>query len=1088
MLSAIQYITTNFENIAWDINMTGLEFEELIYNMLAYDLRKYFCQDVRLYKTENTRDGGIDIIIESAITINIMGQQYPISGKNSIKIYIECKSSRKKSLELEKFSKNLLLLKDKNIDYFLLISNSTISPHSFYQAQQSCLNEGIMFKFIGQYFLARYLKSNNALNSTYQIPENVPNLSISYQTEKAYINGKPGLYLYLFYKNNCNSMNTCKFKLKSDRNWHLSESEFEVIIDSMESICKKISVEKVNYDGNDDIVLDFIFDGTCKTVLVSGVSLEYNFNLPFHGDMHKELLSEIIEDVINNCKISQLCLIGEAGIGKTRILDEAFSSLMSKGTTCIRIFITREDTIETIYKKIRSNIKMKNYSENDSLKNIMTILSSYEYKRYFLVFEDLHNAPCEFFLELRELKEFKIIKAPIFLVITGRDDQTVYNEAFYSYIDWIKHEDNDSTLICRKVNRFKEQECKNLIRAIINDAPEYVIDKIESFSRGNPFYLIQYIEYLLETKLIYLVNKNTVGVTNAATFAQHLYVPTKIEDLLNMRFDVIKNHANTKAFEFLLIMAYVGYSCPTNFWNLFFDEQEQSAARFLFENHFLRWSEKEILFDHESIYLVLKKMLLSDENKEICFKNYIDFTDLFDMLTILKRGEIYLYKGEKALAEKCFEIPIKELRNISNISSVNLTSAYYDYYESIYMLSKYNMDKELQKKTLLGTVYVAMHNLSSGEAVLAFEKVNNILVQDFKNDTQFRTAIEVLNAHHFMSVGQMSKAKGLILKLLSTERTHPELFDEQSRFNLFDRASSMYLQENYIEPAIQYNELSFIVAKKTNDNKLKTLSKIISAKINFYINTNKSLRLIDEADRYLSKENSVRINCHNKIGRLTVEILLKPYSDLGQYIERSKDLLNEAVEVNYPLAIIRVKYLLSVLYYMRNSNADIELAKKYLNDGIETSIRSGNIKLLPNYYNLKLIIAEKEDQPFDILNKYANTTLEYLRQQDLLFLGALDFCNSNLINITNYIIFAYTHLSETHIYSFMREIWYYGSDIDCDYNCSTHKSCKYSCSNNGEIFMQNYKKTKNGCLFFLNHKYKYRLQDKYTSYFIPLGI
>ncbi len=90
---------------------------------------------------------------------------------------------------------------------------------------------------------------------------------------------------------------------------------------------------------------------------------------------------------------------------------------------------------------------------------------------------------------------------------------------------------------------------------------------------------------------------------------------------------------------------------------------------------------------------------------------------------------------------------------------------------------------------------------------------------------------------------------------------------------------------------------------------------------------------------------------------------------------------------------------------MRGKENDTEFAKKYLNDGIDTSIRNGCIKLLPNYYNLKLIIATRENQSLDMRHKYANTMLEYLRQQNLLFIGSLDFGNSNIINISNYMIF-----------------------------------------------------------------------------------
>ena len=171
---------------------------------------------------------------------------------------------------------------------------------------------------------------------------------------------------------------------------------------------------------------------------------------------------------------------------------------------------------------------------------------------------------------------------------------------------------------------------------------------------------------------------------------------------------------------------------------------------------------------------------------------------------------------------------------------------------------------------------------------------------------------------------------------------------------------------------------------------------------------------------------------------------------------------------------------------MRGKENDTEFAKKYLNDGIDTSIRNGCIKLLPNYYNLKLIIATREKQSLDMRHKYANTMLEYLRQQNLLFIGSLDFGNSNIINISNYMIFSVAELCETDVSDFLKEITYYGQDIGCDFNCDENVDCRPSCIRNTKIVLKNYEKLKKGYLLFVNKKY--RLKDKNTDYFIPLGI
>lgn len=1085
MLSSIQYITDNFEKEPLDLNMSGFDFENLLYDLISYDLRESYNSGVKITKTEPTRDGGVDIIIHSPICLKLFGQNFYTKGKSKITIYIECKSSKNLNLSLEKFSKNLLLIKNKSIDYFLLISNSTISPHSYYIANEKCLNENIVFRFVGQYFLFEFLKKHELFEEyNCSLKKEVNSLSISCQTEKTIINGRNALNLYLIIRNNDIKPHTCSFKLKSDRNWFLSDEQFEVLLDSRESVCKRISIEKVNFDGNDSILVDITWNGSKKTVQLSGANIKYNFILPFTGEKHKALRYEIEEKAFDCTNSCQLCLIGDAGIGKTRIIDEVCNSLLNKGVSCFRIFVEANQRIDEIYSRIRKNLNMNLSNGKDNLHNIFLQLSKMRFKRFFVVIEDIHNAPAEFFADLKSLSDFKISSSPIFLVLSGRNDYSIYNEAFCSYIDWISNQSNDESVIFREVKKIEIEECESLITSIINDAPKSVVRKINKASQGNPFYIIQYIEYLLDTKMVWLVNKDTVGVTNAATFNQHLYIPQKIDEIIHLRLNVIKK-CYFKAYEFLILMAYIGYSCPIDYWYYFLGETEQKEFLFLLKTHFIKYENNELTFDHESIFLVLKKLLTDNAIKNNCMKNFVKNDNIFNLLPELKKGETYLYQNKIDMAEKCFEKPIEEIMKISNISSVNLTPSYYEYYMAIYTLAKIKKNKELQRKTILSIVYIAMHNLSSGEAGVAFERADMLIEADFKEDTKLKNDIAVLKAHHCMSIGQMSMAKGLILKILSTERSHPESFDEQSRFNLFDRAASLFLQENNITPAIHYNELSYEVAKKSNDTKLQVLSKIIAAKINFYANPKKSLKLINEADILLNKENTPRINCHNKIGRLTVCIHLGK-NEYDSLIEIAKSLLSESIDVNYPLATIRCKYLLVVLHYMRGKENDMEFAKRYLNDGIDTSIRNGCIKLLPNYYNLKLIIATKENQPLDIRRKYANTMLEYLRQQNLLFIGSLDFGNSNIINISNYLIFSVVELRETDISEFLKEISYYGSGNQCDFNCDENLNCRHSCIRNTKIFLKNYERLKNGYLLFVNKKYM--LKDKSTGYFIPLGI
>ena len=92
MLTSIEYITENFNNQFWELgNNLGNEFEEYIHSILAKELRPYYKDGLRITKTSRTRDDGIDIYIESSVSFVLLGVNFALNGKETIKVVIECK-------------------------------------------------------------------------------------------------------------------------------------------------------------------------------------------------------------------------------------------------------------------------------------------------------------------------------------------------------------------------------------------------------------------------------------------------------------------------------------------------------------------------------------------------------------------------------------------------------------------------------------------------------------------------------------------------------------------------------------------------------------------------------------------------------------------------------------------------------------------------------------------------------------------------------------------------------------------------------------------------------------------------------------
>lgn len=1091
MLGAVNYITPNINNQPWNLELSGFEFEDYISSIIEYALMPYYSMGLTVERTPRTRDQGKDLIIHSPISFSLFGKDFSPCKKDSICVYVEFKSSKSNKIPLDKFSKNLLLANKSEIDYFILITNTSIVPFSYYEACRNAQENGYIFYLVDQYKLVCFLKERAALRGKYCTPVDVPIISIDYQVDFGKRNGRPYLELYLLFRNNTDLPQICRFQLKSDRNWLLSETEFDVFLEVGETNCRCIGVTKENFDGINEILVKINYNDETRNVVICGDALDYDFETPLVGKQHKAIITQVITDIQKNINIKLINLQGEAGIGKSRIISEIIKRLCLNGIEQIHYNCTQnfnETTTDLLIMQLAlqfPKIKL------EKLSDILYI--PLHFKRYVIVIEDIHNADKEFFASMKAIAKAGTSNTPFTIIMAGRDDYTVYNESYFSFLSWLKNE-GKSFIDSYFVPKLTDDECKNMIRAIIKGAPEIVVNRIYQASESNPFYVSQFIEYLLETKLIYLLNRNTVGIENVSTFCQKVYIPDSIEVLLSDRFNTIADLPSGKHLQnFLLLISLYGIEAPKHIYHRFFSDENYSDVAVLYKNHFLKYTdENDIAFDHENIFLFLQKKLYSTEVMKELAANLIARPNLLKIYPDMPRAAIYFYGNDYVACEKLLRPAIFEIQEIKNISSCNLTPKYAQGYQIIYNLALNVKDTDLQQKTLLAWLYIALHNSSSAKAGWIIDKVSQIAHKDHAKAVPLHLTIKQMQAHFYLQSNRVSEAKKLLLELVAQERKDSTLFDDQTRFDLFDRISSVYTQENHKVVAEAYNQLSYHLANKLHDTKLLTLSKILAAKIEFYSDTQKALELMYEAKTLLSADMSSRINCHNNFGILTAQCILN-FADktfLKTLLQQGKQLLTQATEIEYPGAIIRGHYLLAVFYYITaTSEHEIEQAKIHIEMGITDSIRNGIVKLMPLFYCLLGIIASREKETDGSIYQYFQTMLQHLRQCDQLFLGALDFTYSNIILLTNYAIFLCEYDLESEVYRFLSEISYYGSALSCNYkNCTKGSVCFSSCQKNMDVFKENYKDIAKGRLLFIGKKYQYPLRDIHTPFFIPLGV
>lgn len=323
MLSKRYYTNTRSNDLTWTLDdLLGHGFENHIANVLKRQLIPYYDSGVSIFQTKRTRDDGKDIIISSTIDLlNIMETNFYIENLDIMKIYIECKSTNNGPISYNEIIGNIDRINDGNVKYFVLVTNTTIVPYTYYMLENKCKQQNIKFILLDQHVLCKYLTNQNSMIGNIKTTNNDDDIYIEYQTLTYENNYQKKCEIYLLLRNYKNTTEKIDINLISNRNWEETDKSLLTVILPNQCSCIKLNVVKKFSDGVDELNFLIKTKDFERVVDISGIKLLKSFEPDFWGKQHNNLVNMLCE-LIYSEKYSVRYLIGEAGTGKTRIIDE----------------------------------------------------------------------------------------------------------------------------------------------------------------------------------------------------------------------------------------------------------------------------------------------------------------------------------------------------------------------------------------------------------------------------------------------------------------------------------------------------------------------------------------------------------------------------------------------------------------------------------------------------------------------------------------------------------------------------------------------------------------------------------------------
>jgi len=1055
MPGATKVVSGEFNDLVWEIPQSKAHtFEKLIGEYLINRIATP-SGTVKVFPTQAVNDYGKDFKINAHASFELFGTFIPRNiAKETTRVYLEVKGTTHERLAggfIEDIAQNF----EDEIDYYVLVTNSTLTPYYQFVAQQNWRARNVEFVLIDKFLLAALLNSDHDLKQEFNqrgvsIPSikkmnDVERVSVEYQIEQREFTESHKIELFLSVRNYLKETRAVSLKLATDQSWYGSLATIDKLISGNGLETYRLEYTRILFDGPADLRIAIDVDGTHETILIQENKLKFVFEPSFIGKAHREIRDKIIDLTRKNMGLAIISITGEAGIGKSRIIEEAEKMMQGGRNHFAKYYFSQKSSVSDFIeftKQFDTDFNFSALIETKSLEECSRkFLNEFNpnISQWVISFEDLHHASTEV---IQVFKDYILSpskkKNSTILILTGRNDFTFPNESYFSLLQVLGSIENRMDLNFQ-VTPFQETESEGLIRQLITNAPETAVEKILRLSQNNPFIIIEFVQFLLDSDLAQLLSRKYVGIIDIERFSSDISLPDSIEELyLKRLYSLQLSNQGQLGFKFLVIASFFGFEISDKITNLFLDGKENDRVFIsLLERRFLKESSSssKLTFAHENIIHFLQKFVRLPENRKWCSELLFSNNEIFELLSEFEKGELRCFSCEYSAAMNYFNPIWKRIQSISNFSSEEIDKSYFNFLDPLFECANaLKIPKEEVAKIILAKAYMGIHNFPlyiGQQACLEAEQMLKTLYPRKAKRTQLGLSIAQLRAHGLQNMGKTSEALQLMLEIESELRVR-NIESPELEFDLNDRLQEYYRKTNHLELSANYAGLALTAVEKCGDEKLKLCHLITMAGLNLLSGKENATDSANEAYLYSKGLGIKRLTTYTYLTTLIVSILY-PASDslsFSSLYSELKDLLLFAAKNNLSDSIMRIQLVLATLCLHLSGDDEYNrmLSHNYINAGQENSIRYGNGLFDWAFDNLAVLIDLQNSSPPESVKRRFETCHERLKRRGLLFLGANDGIFPNYLAISNIIRF-FGESSETNGMKYLSTLNAYNNEF-----------------------------------------------------------
>lgn len=600
-------------------------------------------------------------------------------------------------------------------------------------------------------------------------------------------------------------------------------------------------------------------------------SVQIVYRPPFVGSGNKMLKDSLLRELHgfpeDPGSRGIILITGAAGVGKSRIIEEALEGCRGRGSLTFarytvdadghpqdRALSALRETLSALYSVGRAPDWL---AASEGIEDILKHLDAETAetpgrrgsKSLVLVLEDVHNASEALCEVLRCWRRRQKDATRVLLVLSTRNDDT-FNNRFYSKLE---AELKGAGIPIRTVEPLKADEAAGLISTLIEGIDETSTARILGLSSSVPHNIVQCIEYLLDASLISVVSRGTLSITHPAKFQDRLSdLPASMKRLYAERFRLLGTWEHGQAAQQALLAAtFFGTHPPDLVCSLAGDAavartvlDELAHRRFFVRTEpggqagrthessptgVLEWG-------HESILLFFRN-LLRNHVQELAEPAPLaalaaDFSatarllhgcdPLFTRLSPLSQGAVAVLAEDHGLAFDRFATMLEQVARLRNFSTIRIKTDYFDSIDYAIRLLRNSAepDSGLLARLILAKAYIGAFHKSLPYAQQADRFGKHLLQSRCLTNTDHHWCdfwLDTLIAHVLMDAGQVGEALFRYQKLQLRIRLVPEVReDNRLVFEIHNALRLLYTYANFQTLAELHGSLADQAAREAD--------------------------------------------------------------------------------------------------------------------------------------------------------------------------------------------------------------------------------------------------------------------------------